>query len=653
MAPAVRFVNVSRRFGSVRAVDGVTLDIAEGEFFAMLGPSGSGKTTCLRLIAGFEQPDEGHIEIFGETAEGVPPYKRNVNTVFQDYALFPHMTVGENVAYGLKIKGVGSAEREAKAKDALAMVKLAGFEGRRPAQLSGGQRQRVALARALVNGPKVLLLDEPLGALDLKLREQMQEELKALQNALGITFVFVTHDQGEALSMSNRVAVFNEGKIVQVGTPTSVYERPESRFVADFVGSSNVLPPAFAERHGGVAKWTSLRPEKIAVHRFGRVRAGEARLDRRRDQDGELPGRGDPLQCRGGQDAHQRRGPGRRYAVQAGRCRAAHLARNGHGHHGGGRVTQAAALATDGREESILTRASDLFFQRPKLLTFLLLLPPLLWIGVVYVGSLFALLLQSFYSLDDYSGLIVHEFTLSTYAQLLEEANLQIILRTVMMSALVTIACAIIAFPIAYYAARYARGWTKALFYLAVMMPLWSSYLVKIYAWKLILAKEGIITWLAKSVHLSWLLDGVMALPVIGGPSLSFSYIGTFLVFVYIWIPYMILPIQAALERVPLNYIEASADLGADPRQTFWTVIFPLALPGIIAGSIFTFSLTLGDYIVPTIVGNSRLMIGQAVYTLQGTAGNIPLAAAFTVVPMVIMGVYLWMAKRMGAFDVL
>ena len=246
MSPAVRFVNVCRRFGSVRAVDGVTLDIAEGEFFAMLGPSGSGKTTCLRLIAGFEQPNEGHIEIFGETAEGVPPYKRNVNTVFQDYALFPHMTVGENVAYGLRIKGVDRAEREAKAKAALAMVKLAGYEERRPAQLSGGQRQRVALARALVNGPKVLLLDEPLGALDLKLREQMQEELKALQKQLGITFVFVTHDQGEALSMADRVAVFNDGKIVQVGSPADVYERPRSRFVADFVGSSNVLPPAFA-----------------------------------------------------------------------------------------------------------------------------------------------------------------------------------------------------------------------------------------------------------------------------------------------------------------------------------------------------------------------------------------------------------------------
>ena len=305
------------------------------------------------------------------------------------------------------------------------------------------------------------------------------------------------------------------------------------------------------------------------------------------------------------------------------------------------------------RKGGILDRISDIFFARPKLLTLLLLLPPLLWIGIVYVGSLFALLLQSFYSLDDFSGLIVHEFTLSTYAQLLEEANVQIILRSITMSALVTIACAIIAFPIAYYAARYARGWTKALFYLAVMMPLWSSYLVKVYAWKLILAKEGIVMWLANGLHLTWLIDGLLSVPIIGGPSLSFSYIGTFLVFVYIWIPYMILPIQAALERVPINYIEASADLGAEPRQTFWTVIFPLALPGIIAGSIFTFSLTLGDYIVPTIVGNSRLMIGQAVYTLQGTAGNVPLAAAFTVVPMVIMGIYLYVAKRMGAFDVL
>jgi putative spermidine/putrescine transport system ATP-binding protein len=265
MTPAVSFKQVSRHFGPVRAVDAVDLDIGEGEFFAMLGPSGSGKTTCLRLIAGFEQPTSGRIEIFGSQAEGVPPYRRNVNTVFQDYALFPHLNVADNVAYGLMVKGVGKAEREREAAAALEMVKLPGYGARRPGQLSGGQRQRVALARALVNRPKVLLLDEPLGALDLKLRENMQEELKSLQKSLGITFVFVTHDQGEALSMANRIAVFDHGRIMQVGSPEDIYQRPNSRFVADFVGSSNVLPPDFVARHGGARRWASLRPEAVRI----------------------------------------------------------------------------------------------------------------------------------------------------------------------------------------------------------------------------------------------------------------------------------------------------------------------------------------------------------------------------------------------------
>jgi putative spermidine/putrescine transport system ATP-binding protein len=265
MPYAVSFQQVSRHFGTVRAVDAVDLEIEAGEFFAMLGPSGSGKTTCLRLIAGFEQPTSGHIEIFGETAEGVPPYRRNVNTVFQDYALFPHLNVADNVAYGLMIRGMARAERTREAEAALEMVKLPGYGARKPGQLSGGQRQRVALARALVNKPKVLLLDEPLGALDLKLREQMQEELKVLQKALGITFVFVTHDQGEALSMADRIAVFNEGRIMQTGTPEEIYRRPKTRFVADFVGSSNVLSPQLTERLAGVAEWSSLRPEDIRL----------------------------------------------------------------------------------------------------------------------------------------------------------------------------------------------------------------------------------------------------------------------------------------------------------------------------------------------------------------------------------------------------
>lgn len=300
-----------------------------------------------------------------------------------------------------------------------------------------------------------------------------------------------------------------------------------------------------------------------------------------------------------------------------------------------------------------LARLSDLLWRRPGVLLALMIGPPLVWLGVVYVGSLMALLAQSFFSIDEFSGLIVREFTLKTYGELLLASNLDIILRTVTMAALVTLASIALAFPVAYFAARYAIGRWKAAFYLGVMLPLWASYLVKVYAWKLILAKEGILTWAFGKLGLTGLIDAWLSLPVVGGTSLSTSYTGTFLVFVYAWLPFMILPMQAALERVPASLIEASGDLGATPSQTFRTVIWPLALPGVVAGSIFTFSLTLGDYIIPQIVGSSRLFIGQAVYAHQGTAGNIPLAAAFTVVPVVIMGLYLWGAKRQGAFDAL
>lgn len=293
------------------------------------------------------------------------------------------------------------------------------------------------------------------------------------------------------------------------------------------------------------------------------------------------------------------------------------------------------------------------FWRRPGMLTLLLLAPPLLWLGVVYIGSLVALLAQSIFSIDEFSGMIDRTPTLKTYGELLRPANLDIIWRTVLMATLVTLASIAVAFPIAYYAARYAKGRWKALFYLGVMLPLWSSYLVKVYAWKLILAKEGIIGWAAAKTGTTPLLDAWLALPGVGGNSLSVSPTGTFLVFVYVWLPFMILPMQAALERVPNSLVEASGDLGASPGQTFRKVIWPLALPGVVAGSIFTFSLTLGDYIIPQIVGTSARFIGLAVYQYQGTAGNIPLAAAFAVVPIVIMGAYLWFARKMGAFDAL
>ena len=265
--PAVRFAGVRRQFGEVRAIDDISFEIADGEFFSLLGPSGSGKTTCLRLIAGFEQPDAGAIAIHGVDVAGVPPYQRDVNTVFQDYALFPHMSVGQNVEYGLMIRKVPAAERRRRADEMLDLVKLAGLRDRRPAQLSGGQRQRVALARALINRPRVLLLDEPLGALDLKLREQMQVELKALQRQVGITFVYVTHDQGEALSMSDRLAVFNLGRIEQIDTPAAMYEHPATAFVAGFVGVSNVCEGELARRLAGCAEAFAIRPEKIRIAR--------------------------------------------------------------------------------------------------------------------------------------------------------------------------------------------------------------------------------------------------------------------------------------------------------------------------------------------------------------------------------------------------
>ncbi|MEE8274626.1 MAG: ABC transporter ATP-binding protein [Alphaproteobacteria bacterium] len=263
--PAVTFESVSRHFGEVRAVDGVSFVVADGEFFSMLGPSGSGKTTCLRLIAGFDRPSAGRILIHGEATDGVPPYERDVNTVFQDYALFPHMSVEDNVAYGLMVKKVEKAERRRRAQEMLDLVKLAALAGRKPAQLSGGQRQRVALARALINHPRVLLLDEPLGALDLKLREEMQVELKAIQRQVGITFVYVTHDQAEALAMSDRLAVFNHGRIEQIGAPAEVYEHPETAFVAGFVGISNLLEGEVARAICGTADAFSIRPEKIRI----------------------------------------------------------------------------------------------------------------------------------------------------------------------------------------------------------------------------------------------------------------------------------------------------------------------------------------------------------------------------------------------------
>lgn len=312
------------------------------------------------------------------------------------------------------------------------------------------------------------------------------------------------------------------------------------------------------------------------------------------------------------------------------------------------------ALPVPGPWDRLRTAASNVLYRRRWLYLLLLLVPPLLWFGVVYVGSLLALFLQSFYKLDDFSGSVVPELTLHTWKALFSSpANIDILVRTTIMAVAVTLACTVLAFPVAYYMARHARGKVKALMYLAILLPLWANYLVRVYAWKIILAKEGVISWIIAKLHLTWLLEATLATPGIGGNTLSTSYFGMFLVFTYMWLPYMILPVHAALERVPEPLVQAAADLGATPAQVFRTVILPLALPGVAAGSIFTFSLTLGDFVIPYLVGTSEFFIGQAVYVLQGASGNIPLAAAFSVLPIVIISLYLAAARRLGAFDAL
>ena len=301
------------------------------------------------------------------------------------------------------------------------------------------------------------------------------------------------------------------------------------------------------------------------------------------------------------------------------------------------------------------TRAiSRYLYGRPGFYLALLLLPPLLWLGTVYLGSLFALLMQSFYAIDEFTARIVPKLTLETYRQLVTHpANVDIVLRTLGMAVAVTVTAAIIAFPISNYMARYASPRMKTLFYVGVTVPMWTSYLIKVYAWRLVLAKQGVLSWFLGQLGLMPALDAALQTPVIGGPSLASSYLGMFIVFVYMWLPFMILPLTAALERVPQSLLQASADLGARPGQTFRNVVLPLAMPGLAAGSVFTFSLTLGDYIIPSVVGAPGYFIGMMVYQQQGTAGNLPLAAAFSVVPIILIAIYLSLAKRLGAFDAL
>jgi len=303
--------------------------------------------------------------------------------------------------------------------------------------------------------------------------------------------------------------------------------------------------------------------------------------------------------------------------------------------------------------DSVWRRISTNLYNRPQFFLFLLLGLPLGWMLIVYIGSLVGLLIQSFFHLDGFTGQVVREFSFLTYRDLFTRSHMEIFGRTVAMAAAVTVGASLLAFPLAYYTVRFASPRKKAILYLLILLPLWSSYIIRVYSWKLILAKEGIVSWFVAQLHLTPVLNWLLELPVVGGPSLSISSLGLFFVFLYIWLPYMILPIISSLERVPKSLGEASGDLGARQFTTFRYITLPLVFPGVVAGSIFTFSLTLGDYIIPSVIGDSSPFIGMTVYSYQGTSGNIPLAAAFTVLPIVVMAVYLLMARRLGAFDAL
>jgi len=311
-------------------------------------------------------------------------------------------------------------------------------------------------------------------------------------------------------------------------------------------------------------------------------------------------------------------------------------------------------MNSSAKSNVVLRRGISTFlYRRSNVYLLFLLLPPLLWFGIVYLGSLLALLAQSVYTFDDFSMTILPEFTWRNYQNLFAAANFDIVLRTFAMATAVSLFCALLGFPIAYYMVRHAKGWQKGFFYIAVLLPMWASYIVKAYSWTVILAKGGILYWFINKAGIGGLLDSLLALPYIGGNTLSTSHLGRLLVFSYVWLPFMILPIQSSIERINPNLLTASADLGARPGQTFRTILLPLAFPGVVAGSIFTFCLTFGDYIIPTLVGPSGFFVGTMVYTQQGAIGNMPMAAAFTVVPIVVIGIYLIFAKRMGAFDAL
>ena len=573
--PILELRRVSKRFGEFLAVDDFSLEIASGEFLTLLGASGSGKTTTLRMIAGFEQPTAGEIHMAGRPIAGLPPFKRDVNTVFQHYALFPHMSVRENIGYGLRMRGVPQAEREQRIAAALEMVKLEQLGGRAPRQLSGGQQQRVALARALVNRPKVLLLDEPLGALDLKLRKEMQLELKHLQTHLGITFIYVTHDQEEALTMSDRVALMRQGRIAQVGSPEELYDRPASRYVAHFIGETNLLPGTVVESGAGMA---ALRVGDVVL--LGATDANlppGARPGSRcapkpsaSPRTAGAPGTERRLRDRGGCGLRRLRCPGTRRHWPAGsgwwrNVPPAPRSRRAHRRTSPGWSSVDAVSATD-RSRPLVARgrpfgpavaphrsrrcASSRVRHRAALHSLRAAARPLV---LAAPGRC------------DHSRADAGELP----AALRHRALSRTILFSAGIALRVTLFSLILAYPLAYLLAFKVKR-HKQLMYMAVIIPLWVSYLVRAYAWKIILGQSGILNGLLQAA-------GLIHEPL---TFLLYSRWAVILALTHIYTPFTLMPIYAVLEAIPPALKEASQDLYANRWQTFRRIVLPLSLPG-------------------------------------------------------------------------
>ena len=644
MAAILEIQNVTKTFrGGVRAVDDVTLAVEEGEFLTILGPSGCGKTTTLRMVGGFEFPDAGRVVLDGRDVTDLPPYRRPVNMMFQDFALFPHLTVAQNIGYGLTIAGMKRREAAREVEEALHTIELLDKADRRPAELSIGQKQRVALARALIRRPKILLLDEPLSALDAKLRESMQVELKRLHDQIGLTFIMVTHDQTEALVMSDRIVVMDAGRIVQAGSPTDLYDRPETPYVANFLGTSNMVAGVVTGMSDGTLQVScgtadirvalqgaapavgarvtlSIRPEKVAL---GDGRALPAGFNSLSGQLRDVFFHGDSV----------------RLAIDIGAERLLIVHRQLEtGLHQmplppvGGTVS----LSLRPGERDPLHRprrrvggSPCMNYVRRRRLEFAALVSaPLIWWVVVLLVPYVIMMMISFYRTQ--FPFHVPDFQVANYLKIFAESQyVTILLRSLKISIFVSIVTFALAYPLTYFLVFKLRSpRLRTIIYVATIVPLWVSYLLRVYTWKIVLGTEGIL-----NTFLIWI--GVVDEPI---GVLLYNQYAMVITMAYIFTPFMVMPLFATLEKIPRSLIEGSKDLGVGSLGTFLRITLPLSVPGILVGFTFTFCFSFGDFISPRLVGGPYSnMISNVISTQFGQAMDWPFGSALSMIMLIIV----------------